>query len=50
MLLLENLNPASKIEAPKDFRPALEFDGENGFAITPGIPAGEVPNFEQFLL
>jgi hypothetical protein len=50
MLLLENLNPASKIETPKDFRPALEFDGENGFAITPGIPAGEVPNFEQFLL
>jgi hypothetical protein len=50
MLVLENLNPASKIEAPKDFRPALEFDGENGFAITPGIPAGEVPNFEQFLL
>jgi hypothetical protein len=48
--MLENLNPASKIEAPKDFRPALEFDGENGFAITPGIPAGEVPNFEQFLL
>jgi hypothetical protein len=48
--MLENLNPASKIEAPKDFRPALEFDGTNGFAITPGIPAGEVPNFEQFLL
>lgn len=48
--MLENLNPASKIEAPKDFRPALEFDGENGFAITPGIPAGETPNFEQFLL
>ena len=49
MLLLENLSPAKKIEAPNNFRPAVEFDGENGFAITPGIPAGEVPNFEQFL-
>lgn len=48
--MLENLKPASKIEAPKDFRPALEFDGEQGYAITPGIPANEVPNFEQFLL
>ena len=49
MLLLENLSPAKKIEAPNNFRPAVEFDGESGFAITPGIPAGEVPNFEQFL-
>lgn len=48
--MLENLKPAVKIEAPKDWRPALEFDGENGFAITPGIPAGQVPNFDQFLL
>lgn len=48
--MLENLNPARKIEAPKDFRPALEFDGENGWAITPGVPANEVPNFDQFLL
>ena len=48
--MLENLNPASKIEAPKDFRPALEFDGENGFAVTPAIPEGQVPDFEQFLL
>lgn len=48
--MLENLKPASKVDAPKDFRPALEFDGEQGYAITPGIPANEVPNFEQFLL
>lgn len=48
--MLENLEPAKRIEAPKDFRPALEFDGKQGFAITPGIPAGEVPDFEQFLL
>ncbi len=48
--MLENLKPAQKIEAPKDWRPALEFDGEAGYAITPGIPSGQVPNFEQFLL
>ena len=48
--MLENLNPARRVEAPKDFRPALEFDGTEGFAITPGIPAGQVPDFEQFLL
>lgn len=47
--MLENLKPAAKVEAPKDFRPALEFDGENGFAITPALPEGQVPNFEQFL-
>lgn len=48
--MLENLNPAQKIEAPKDFRPALEFDGESGWAVTPAIPEGQVPDFEQFLL
>ena len=47
--MLENLNPAQKIEAPKDFRPALEFDGENGWAVTPAIPGDTVPNFEDFL-
>ena len=50
MLMLENLRPAQKIEAPKDWRPALEFDGEAGFAITPGVPADQVPDFDQFLL
>ena len=48
--MLENLKPAARIDAPKDFRPAIEFDGKEGYAITPGIPASEVPNFEQFLL
>ena len=48
--MLENLKPARKVEAPKEFRPALEFDGESGFAVTPGIPADEVPNFDAFLL
>ena len=48
--MLENLKPAQKIEAPKDWRPALEFDGEAGFAITPGVPADQVPDFDEFLL
>lgn len=47
--MLENLNPAKRVEAPKDWRPALEFDGQDGWAITPGIPAGQVPSFEDFL-
>ena len=50
MQLLENLNPAKKIEAPKEWRPALEFDGEQGFAVTGGIPSGQVPDFDSFLL
>lgn len=48
--MLENLNPARKIETPKDFRPSLEFDGNNGVATLPAIPANEVPNFDEFLL
>ena len=48
--MLENLNPAQKIEAPKDFRPAIEFDGEQGVATLPAVPGGEAPSFEQFLL
>lgn len=48
--MLENLKPAQKIEAPKDFRPAIEFDGTEGIATLPSVPAGEAPNFEQFLI
>ena len=48
--MLENLNPAKKVEAPKDWRPAVEFDGTDGWAITPGVPGDQVPNFEQFLI
>jgi hypothetical protein len=50
MFMLENLNPARIIETPKDFRPALEFDGELGSATLPAIPANEVPDFDSFLL
>jgi len=48
--VLENLNPAKRVEAPKDWRPALEFDGTDGWAITPGVPGDQVPNFKQFLI
>lgn len=48
--MLENLKPAQKIDAPKDFRPAIQFDGTEGIATLPSVPAGEAPNFEQFLI
>ena len=28
----------------------MEFDGTDGWAITPGVPGDQVPNFEQFLI
>ena len=45
--MLSNLEPAKKVEAPKDFRPGLEFDGNEGTATTEGLP--EAPNFDEFL-
>lgn len=45
--MLENLEPASKIQPPKDFRPGLEFDGNEGYATTEGLT--EPPNFDDFL-
>jgi len=45
--LLDNLEPAKKVEAPKDFRPGLQFDGNEGTATTEGLP--EAPNFDEFL-
>jgi len=45
--MLEELEPARKIQAPKDFRPGLEFDGNEGTATTEGLP--EAPNFDEFL-
>ena len=45
--MLENLEPAPKPE-PKPFgNPAVEFDGADGIAITPGLPSGA--NFDDFL-
>ena len=48
--MLENLRPAPRIEAPKDFRPAIEFDGVDGVATLAAVPGNDVPSFEQFLI
>ena len=48
MLLLENLQPAPKITAPTGWNPAIEFDGSEGEATTPGY--SDKPDFDQFLL
>jgi len=32
--MLENLEPARKVNAPKNFQPGLEFDGNEGQATT----------------
>jgi hypothetical protein len=46
--MLENLEPAKVIKAPKDFRPGVQFDGNEGTATTEGM--AEQPNFDDFLL
>lgn len=46
--MLDNLQPAGKITAPMNFRPGIEFDGNEGVATTPGY--SDQPNFEAFLL
>jgi hypothetical protein len=46
-MMLENLEPANKVKAPKDFRPGLEFDGNEGTATTGGLI--DAPNFDDFL-
>jgi hypothetical protein len=45
--MLENLEPAKVIKAPKDFRPGVVFDGSEGTATTEGM--AEQPNFDDFL-
>lgn len=45
--MLEDLEPAKKVDAPRDFRPAVEFDGSEGTATTEGVL--EQPNFADFL-
>lgn len=49
--MLENLSvPAPKITAPTGWNPAVEFDGSEGVATTPGFAQDEKPNFDQFLI
>jgi hypothetical protein len=45
--MLDDLQPAKKVEAPAGFRPAIDFDGNEGVATTEGLPAA--PNFDEFL-
>lgn len=45
--MLDNLEPAKKIQPPQNFRPGVEFDGTIGTATTEGMP--EQPNFDDFL-
>jgi hypothetical protein len=47
--MLDDLQPAKKVEAPKDFRPGLEFDGNEGTATTGGY-SEEPQNFDEFLI
>ncbi len=47
--MLENLQPAPKVEAPAGWRPAVEFNGSEGEATTNGVATGDKPNFDEFL-
>ena len=47
--MLDDLQPASKITPPKEWRAAIEFDGTNGLATTPPT-TGQQPNFDEFLV
>lgn len=46
--MLDNLEPAKKVEVPKELRAAFEFDGNEGFAQLP--PSEGVPSFDDFLI
>jgi hypothetical protein len=46
-MMLENLEPAKRVDAPSNFRPGIEFDGTNGEATTPPLPS---QNFDEFLI
>jgi hypothetical protein len=47
--MLENLEPAKKVSSLKDVRPGIEFDGQEGEAVTPGFTS-EPANFNEFLI
>jgi hypothetical protein len=47
--VLDNLEPAPKVTPPKDWRPAVQFDGTIGEATTPPT-TGNQPNFDEFLI
>ena len=47
--MLENLTPAPKIQSKSKFTPGIEFDGNEGTAVTPGYD-NEPENFDAFLI
>jgi hypothetical protein len=47
-MMLDGLEPAPKITAQPNFRPAIEFDGLEGEATTPGYST-QPANFDEFL-
>jgi len=47
VFVLEQLEPAPKLTAEPNFRPAIEFDGFEGEATTPGY--SDKPDFNEFL-
>ncbi len=48
--MLEGLEPTPKVTVPKEWRPAVEFDGTEGEATTQGFLPDEKPDFDQFLI
>ena len=46
--MLENLEPAPAVKQSKEVRPGLQFDGNEGEAVTPGY-SSEPENFDEFL-
>jgi len=47
--MLENLEPAGKVQTSRTVRPGVEFDGNEGTATTPGYQT-EPESFDEFLL
>jgi len=48
--VLENLTPAPKAGSQTEWRPAVEFNGDEGEATTQGFLPDERPDFDKFLL
>lgn len=46
--MLENLNPAERVTSPTTVKVGVEFDGQEGWAQTPGL-ATEPETFDEFL-
>ena len=48
--MLEGLStPAPKVTAPEGWNPSVQFDGNGGEAVLPGVPDGEATDVEGFL-